>query len=214
VSLRAELDRATADLLDPARPLDFRFARLLGHVLNPVVPGFCVALVSSVWHEGGLTLRLIGVAVLVSALTVGLPFLVMAVAWWLGWTEGDLWAVRRESRRFLYPAVVLGLLAGLVVFRVVYPFPLAAAMTASAAVVISAMGVANRRAKVSLHCAGNAAIATATFWVYGGSALWLAGLVPIVAWARVRTGNHSVLEVLAGTIIGVLGTLACAALLI
>ncbi|HEX5692543.1 MAG TPA: phosphatase PAP2 family protein, partial [Roseiflexaceae bacterium] len=59
-------------------------------------------------------------------------------------------------------------------------------------------GVINLFWKISVHSASIAATATVAllFWQGLGLMLWLCALA--VGWARVRTGNHTPLQVLAG----------------
>lgn len=192
--------------------VEHRLGRALGLILHPVIPGFAVALLTSVRHEGGLTYRLIGVAALVLGLCVVLPLLPLLFLYLTKKTD-DLFAVRREVRSYLYPFAVLGLALSYAVFRWFYPFPLAATMVVAASVVTAMMATANQRLKVSIHCAGNAGVAVAAAWVYGAPGAALAFVVPVVAWARIKTKNHTPVETLVGTLLGALGTLGCLAVL-
>lgn len=183
----------------PTRP---QVARLLGGLLQPAIPGFFVALFASQGYEGGLTPRLFAVAALITGCSVGIPLLGL---WWAarkGWTQGDRWGDRRESRVYFYPAAALGLLGSAAGFTFVYPFPLARAMVLVAALVLALLAWANRYWKVSIHAAGNAGIAAAATWMYGPKAALLFLLVPITAWARVTSGHHTRLEVALGSVIG------------
>ncbi|MBK6689020.1 MAG: hypothetical protein IPG45_31420 [Deltaproteobacteria bacterium] len=179
-----------------------RVARLLGGLLQPAIPGFFVALFASQGFEGGLTPRLFGVAAIITSFSVGVPLLGL---WWAhrqGWTGGDLWGDRRESRVYFYPAAALGLGLSAAGFTWLYPFPLARAMVLVAAVVLAIMAVLNRWWKVSVHSAGNAGIAAAATWMYGEKAALLFLLVPLTAWARVKSGHHSIFETALGALIG------------
>lgn len=191
-----------------------RLARLVALIFHPVVPGFFVALYAAIQHEGSATPRLWAVAALVSFVCIGLPLLGAYVAFRLGWIGDDLYLVQRENRRVLYPVAAVALAMAAQIFTYVYPFALATTMSWAALGVTLTLFFFNRRMKPSIHCAGLAGIATAATWVYGGAAVALFGLVPIVAWARVRTENHTVLETLIGAAIGGgITALACALLL-
>lgn len=65
----------------------------------------------------------------------------------------------------------------------------------------------NFRWKISVHSASIATLATlATLFLQGvGVVLWLCAVV--VGWARVRTGNHTLLQVLAGWMVAIVGVL-------
>ncbi len=196
-----------------ARSAWHRLGRALGLILHPVVPGFAVALLTSLRHEGGLTPRLIGVASLVLGLCVALPLLPLLLLYLTKKTD-DLFAVRREVRIYLYPFAVLGLALSYAVFRWLYPFPLAATMVVAAAAVTAMMAIANQRLKVSIHCAGNAGVAVAAAWVYGAWGAALALVVPAVAWARITTKNHTPMETLVGSLVGAVGTGVCLVVLL
>ncbi|MEQ8273775.1 MAG: hypothetical protein RMA76_16415 [Deltaproteobacteria bacterium] len=189
------------------------FARVLALVFHPVVPGFFVALYAAIEHEGGLTARLWSIAALVTGVCVVLPLATTGLAFRLGWLGDDLYLVRRENRRFLYPVAAISLAVAAAIFTWVYPFPLATAMCWAALGVTLALFAFNRTVKPSIHCAGLMGVATSATWVYGLTAAPLFVLVPIVAWARVRTENHTPLETLLGSAIGgVMTALACVAL--
>ena len=182
-----------------------RIARVLAMVLHPVVPGVLVSFYAAVEHEGGLTQRLILIALLVFSLCVLLPLIPLVLLYLFGRTD-DLFAVRRENRVYLYPFAVLGLALSYRVFTRLYPFPLASTMVVAAGLVTLGMALGNQALKVSIHCAGNAGVAVAAIWVYGAPVAPLALIVPIVAWARITTKNHTPLETLVGSLIGGLGT--------
>lgn len=58
--------------------------------------------------------------------------------------------------------------------------------------------------KVSGHVSSMAALVTFSVLMYGAPALFLAILVPLLAWARVRLREHSVWETVLGGALGVL----------
>ena len=182
-----------------------RVAKSLAVLLHPVTVGFVPSVYAAVEHEGGLTARLMGITVLVAALCVGLPSLSLLVAYWTGRTD-DPFAVKRETRIYLYPASAVGLVAAFAVFTSLYPFPLARRMVVAAGLVTLGLAVGNRRTKVSIHTAANAAIAVAVGVTWGPAwAIPFALAVPTVAWSRVTTGHHTVAQTVAGGAIGAIG---------
>ena len=58
------------------------------------------------------------------------------------------------------------------------------------------------RFKISIHAAGVAGTVSILTIVFGGWALLLTPLVPLVGWARVRIAHHTVAQVIAGATIG------------
>ncbi|MBC8163871.1 MAG: phosphatase PAP2 family protein [Roseiflexaceae bacterium] len=107
----------------------------------------------------------------------------------------------RHQRTELYLFGLLTLVVGTgVLLAVGLPRPFLALLIA--AVVISLLGLLiNSFWKISVHAGSVSATATvATLYApLLGLALWLGALA--VGWARVRTGNHTPLQVLAGTLL-------------
>ena len=58
------------------------------------------------------------------------------------------------------------------------------------------------RFKISIHAAGMAGTVSILTIVFGGWALLLSPLVPLVGWARVRIAHHTLGQVIAGAGIG------------
>lgn len=67
--------------------------------------------------------------------------------------------------------------------------------------------IANRITKVSLHVATIAAFTTSLVLVYGGVFYITFVLIPVVAWARIKTKNHTKKQTLIGAALGILTTL-------
>jgi membrane-associated phospholipid phosphatase len=69
------------------------------------------------------------------------------------------------------------------------------------------------RWKISQHVSSIAVCATVATAVLGVSAAPTLLLIPLVAWARVKVGAHTVLQTVAGATVGVAITLGAARLL-
>jgi len=95
------------------------------------------------------------------------------------------------------PAVLLYLLDG-------PPFLLAAATAALALIIVNLL--ITTFWKISQHVSGIALVATLLTLSYGAAVAAVLLLVPLVAWARVRLGAHTIMQTLAG---GVTGTAVC-----
>jgi membrane-associated phospholipid phosphatase len=65
----------------------------------------------------------------------------------------------------------------------------------------------NRITKISIHVATISAFATSLSLVYGGIFYLSFLLIPLVAWARIVTKNHTKQQTIIGTILGILITL-------
>lgn len=68
--------------------------------------------------------------------------------------------------------------------------------------------IANRYTKVSVHVATVSAFATSLFVVYDGIFVLSFFLIPIVAWARLKTKNHTKKQTIIGALLGILITFA------
>ncbi len=165
--------------------------------------------VLAVVHElGSEPWPLLKLALLASALSLGPALIWIAVLFKLGWIGRDVLLVERKNRPWVYPVMMLSFaLDAELLFVHWAPFPLGRAMAWAACAVCLAMLVANFVSKVSLHCAGNAGILTGVALAYGGWALALVWILPVVAWARLTTGNHTLGQVLAGSVLGALPVL-------
>lgn len=67
--------------------------------------------------------------------------------------------------------------------------------------------IINRTTKASLHVGTVSAFATSLFIVYNGVFILTFLLIPFVAWARIKTHNHTKQQTLIGATLGVLITL-------
>lgn len=68
------------------------------------------------------------------------------------------------------------------------------------------MAMITLRWKISAHAAGAAMPFMALFTVFGTAALPLAAIIPVVCWARVKAEMHTVAQVCAGAVLGLLMT--------
>ena len=56
--------------------------------------------------------------------------------------------------------------------------------------------------KISGHCATIASFVTLLYFLYGFTSLPIFALIPLVGWARVYRGRHTLAQVIAGTLLG------------
>jgi membrane-associated phospholipid phosphatase len=104
----------------------------------------------------------------------------------------------RSQRNELYLFGIVNLAAGLIVLRLLgAPAPILA-MISAAAVISLAAWLINFFWKISVHASsmGSTATLAALYSEPLGLALWLCALA--LGWARVRTRNHTPLQVVAG----------------
>jgi hypothetical protein len=114
----------------------------------------------------------------------------------------------RKQRPLLYSfAIALSLVYLLFLYILKAPFVL------FLGVIALALGLAvgdfiNTKIKASLHVGTLVAFITTLVEVYGFYLVFLYLLVPVVAWARIKTHNHTIREIVAGGIVGFILTLA------
>lgn len=165
----------------------------LFHPFVVPVPTLVVALrlLGVGWREAfGWTALCVGVAIV--------PPTVLLVAQRIRRGDGDWYVTVREERRTLY---ALGGACLVVLLALLYtrdaPRVLIACLVA--AIVANAIGAAlNRVTKVSVHAGSAAGCATLLAWLAPATAPLLAAAVALVAWARLRLGHHTPLQVLLG----------------
>jgi membrane-associated phospholipid phosphatase len=65
------------------------------------------------------------------------------------------------------------------------------------------MEIVNKFTKASVHVGVVSAFATSLFLVYGGIFSFSFLLIPLVAWARIKTRNHTKQQTIIGAIVGI-----------
>lgn len=119
----------------------------------------------------------------------------------------DLDISNRKQRPLLYSfAIVLSLIYLLCLFVMHAPFVL------FMGVIALALGLAigeliNTKIKVSLHVGTIMAFVTSLVLIYGVQFILVYPLVPMVAWARIKTHNHTPKEIIVGAVVGFILTL-------
>lgn len=177
-----------------------RVARVLTEVLSPVVLAYGVCLAVSIGTTPPLR-RGVVVGLAVATLTAGLPFAVVLWSSRRGRLSGRHIPVLRQR-----PLVLL-LAAGSTVFAFVATGWLGADPAVRALVLASFTGLLiaaliSLAWKISIHVAAAAGAVTVLGLVFGVTAAPLALLVVALAWARVRLGEHDILQVVAGGVVG------------
>ncbi|MGH7715771.1 MAG: phosphatase PAP2 family protein, partial [Vulcanimicrobiaceae bacterium] len=129
----------------------------------------------------------------------------MLVLLWLYTTDRitDLDMSDREERRKVFTVFVVFFLIGTAVLLVTRaPAILTASMAGytAAAIVVQAI---TRFWKISTHAVGITAPLVALTYLYGEDPLPFLVLIPLVGWSRVYLKAHTVAQVCAGTLLGV-----------
>ncbi len=179
----------------------YAFARAVSQVLHPVVLG-----VASTLIVGLLGVTPVREGVLWALVCIFLQIVPGTIFFMIrlrqgAYTDEDISV--RTQRNELYIFGIANMAIGLVALRLLGAPPPILAMVA-AATLLSVLGWAiNLRWKISVHAStmGSTATLASLHSVPLGLALWLCALV--LGWARVRTRNHTPLQVVAGLALAV-----------
>lgn len=173
-------------------------ANILSQVASPPVltllmAGLCAARLHEVdaWRWAALQ----------AALTVALP--IAFLVWLL--TRGmvsDLDVRRREERTRPMLAALGGAAASLVVLRLGAAPQLLLGIGFAIFVQLLLVFFITLRWKISVHTTAAASFTVLMCSMAGAAAIPLAGLIPLVAWARIRLRRHTLAQTIAGTLWG------------
>jgi membrane-associated phospholipid phosphatase len=185
----------------------YLIGRIISQVFHPTVNGFAAFLLVGAAAPGfqsvfqGLTWAATCI------MTIVIP---PALYFYLRLFRGDFSdddVSRRSERTGLYIAALLSTVVGSIVLGLLgIPTVFLRLIVAAVGVTLTCMLV-NFRWKISVHSASIATLSTLAtlFLQWLGAVLWLCALA--VGWARIRTGNHTPLQVLAGWGVAVVGVL-------
>jgi membrane-associated phospholipid phosphatase len=174
----------------------YTLAWLLSQVFHPILMNIATFLIAGYFgtanYAAGLSWA--GLCILALVLPPTLFYIVRLRQGTYG--DGDI-SIRQQRNELYLFGFVWVLVMTLALIPLGVPSSLLAVMTAALAMGLIG-GVVNLFWKISVHSASIAATATvALLYSRGlGLALWICAL--FVGWARVRTGNHTPIQVLAG----------------
>ncbi len=177
----------------------YAVARLISQVLHPVFLGvvsiFIVGLLGVEPRQAGLSW-----ALLCTGLQVLPPTLFFTIRLRQGaYTDDDISV--RSQRNELYLFGIVNLVAGMVVLQLLGAPPPILAMAASGIAISVLAWIINLYWKISVHASsmGSTATLAALYSEPLGLAFWLCALA--LGWARVRTRNHTPMQVVAGLLL-------------
>jgi hypothetical protein len=114
----------------------------------------------------------------------------------------DLDVSRREQRPLLF---LIGMVLTLIYFAALFLFHAPQILVIGTIAIISGiivLGVVNMFTKASAHLAVLSAILTFLLIAEGWKILFGFLLLPLLAWARIKTRNHTLLQTILGTLLG------------
>ncbi|GIJ76288.1 PAP2 superfamily protein [Micromonospora phaseoli] len=183
------------------RSVAHRLARASTEVFAPAVFAAVMPLVVAVHSTTPAVAVGLGWGLLAVLFCSAVPYGII----WLGVRRGELTdhhiAVRSQRRRPLLHGL-LSVLAGLAALVLLgAPRPLVALVVGMLGILAAILAV-NQVWKVSAHAAISAASVAALIFVFGPAATPLLAVVGVVGWSRVRLGDHTLGQVVAGTALG------------
>ncbi|MCA1723415.1 MAG: phosphoesterase PA-phosphatase [Thermomicrobia bacterium] len=184
------------------RQFSYRAAKIITEVFAPVPSGLVVVAFIA-WHFAATRSEAIRGATLGVVLALLLPFSYLLRQVRKGRITDHHVGLRTQRPRILL-VFFLGVLATLTMLIAVgSPPELIALIGASLVGLVVALTITFFW-KISIHAGVAAGISTVFVILFGPWMLLIAPLVLAVAWARVRLGDHTATQVVAGTLIGAL----------
>ncbi len=192
----------TDDLTRLAAAPPARMARFVAGALTPANVVLALTAYLCARHASG-TGEAVRWWLVVAVLAVAVPYALLFWALRTG-RVGDRQVVRRSQRPWLLGLVSI-CVAGAVVWLWLGGAPPALAVTITAVLTgVVVVALLTMRWKVSAHTATYAAAVTVVGFEQPALAAVLALGIPLVGWARVRAGRHSLGQVLGGAAVGIL----------
>lgn len=191
-----------------AQDESYRIGRILSQIFHPVPNGILSFLIVGVFAGDFVDHRWrgIGWALIVIAVLVLPPTVYFYFRLFRGHYSDDDISQRSQRHGLYFFSLGSVLLASLALYALSVPPVYLRLIGASIATLVICMLI-NFFWKVSVHSASIASLATisARFLPALGIALWIAAFA--VGWARIRTGNHTAGQVVAGWLIATVSVL-------
>ncbi len=185
----------------------YKIGRIISQIFHPTVNGFASYIVVGINGPGITSIRSgLGWAAASILIVLTPPSLYFYLRLFRGdYSDDDV--SRRSERTGLYLVAVISVIIGsYLLYLLGAPTTFLRLNAAAAGVAVVAMLI-NFSWKISVHSAsiGTLAMLATLFTQWLGLALWICAV--IVGWARVRTGNHTPMQVLGGWSIAIVGVL-------
>jgi hypothetical protein len=174
-------------------------AEIISLILNPLLILVPVPFFLVYEKTGSLMLSFVWTVVSVSFLFV--YFLAILAGIKIG-VVSDLDISKREQRPLLF---LIGMILALIYFATLFLFHAPGILIIGTICIILGiiiLGVVNMFTKVSWHLAVLSALLTFLIIAEGWRALLGLLLLPVVAWARIKTKNHTLFQTILGTVLG------------
>ncbi len=178
-----------------------RLAHLVTNTLNPFVISVIVIILLAFRVNSSITEALKWAAIFLS-LSVLPVFIIVAFLVYTKKIDG-FFTNLREQRNIAYLfASVIGAIGCGLMWYLKAPELLAVTFTAGLLSVVLFAAI-NYFWKISLHTAFTAASLTIVLIVYEITAVWALVFLPLVAWSRIESKQHSIMQVVVGGLLAV-----------
>lgn len=182
-----------------------RWAAVGSEVLSPVWVTLALLVVVTVQATGSLR-RGLGYAAVAILFTVALPYAVVLVRVRRGRVRSGRFIAERAERPLMMLVALASLAVGLVVLAALdAPRELFAVVAAILAGVV-VTSLVTLWWKISIHASSTAGTVAVLVLTFGPAGLLALPLLPLVCWARVALGAHTVAQVAAGSVVGAVVT--------
>jgi len=199
--------------MKPSRTPRERFAGLVSVLFNPLVIGVPVILLVGAKDVGELRWELIPTILLCVGVLCIFPLLYILALMRLGRVK-DFHITDRRQRIYLFPVVLACMVAVVaILWRTEGVSPLVKDLLVVGFFACLACALITLRFKISLHCCGLGWLVVGLFFSFGaaGGTVGLAGL-GLAAWSRLVVKEHTLAEVIVGSLFGLGATWAGMAL--
>lgn len=176
-----------------------QIAKLTSDILNPFLVSLVIVLLLS-FKSTATALDALKWALILIAVGILPVFSVMVYLTRSGRLDGIFTGVRRQRTRVYLLAVGCAVVGCVLILCLGAPQVLRATSVAGLSAVIVFTAV-NLFWKISLHIAFVAASAAALVILYGPIGAISLVFLPLIAWARIESGHHSVAQVATGAIL-------------
>ena len=181
-----------------------KIANLTSNILNPFTVGLITILFLS-FESTSSTVDALKWSLILTAVGILPVFLAMVYLARKGKLESIFTSVRVQRTGIYLLAAVCAVAGGVIITCFGAPSVLRATFVAGLSAVIVFM-VVNLRWKISLHIAFITASATVLIILYGYLGAISVVLLPVMAWARVESGQHTPAQVAAGAFLAMVIT--------
>lgn len=142
-------------------------------------------------------------AVLLLVIVTGIPLAYLLIGRRRGWVSDMELSHREERPRFILISLSSDVFALILLWLGNGP-PLLRLLVLTYFCLAIVMFTISNFWKISMHLAGVGGFSTALTFVFGAGALWSFLALPLVSWARLHRRKHTLVQLLAGAMAGIL----------